>query len=77
MVLLVAPTIIKDRLPGNPGRIVVLTTSQHGQWVNLECSFFLAMYQVKDGRDGVGRVLRRPLLLPDSPRHKRGLPAAC
>nr|AAM74338.1 Hypothetical protein [Oryza sativa Japonica Group]AAP53079.1 retrotransposon protein, putative, Ty3-gypsy subclass [Oryza sativa Japonica Group] len=34
------------------------------------------MHPGKGGRDEVGRVLRRPLSLPDSPRHERGLPAA-
>nr|AAL58253.1 pr1-like protein [Oryza sativa Japonica Group] len=36
----------------------------------------LQMLYCKGGRDGAGRALRRPLSLPDSPRHERGLPVA-
>ncbi|BAD53854.1 hypothetical protein [Oryza sativa Japonica Group] len=30
-----APMAIKDRFAGNPGRIIVVTTSQRGQWLDL------------------------------------------
>ncbi len=34
------------------------------------------MHPGKGGRDRAGWALRRPLSLPDSPRHERGLPDA-
>src|SRR5512141_1277041 len=39
-------------------------------------AFLWLTHPGKGGRDGAGRALRRPLSLPDSPRHERGLPAA-
>nr|CAD40424.3 OSJNBa0065J03.20 [Oryza sativa Japonica Group] len=68
---------VKDRFAGCPGRIH--RTYHKPAWATAGLVVWLSSSRRIQARVGVmefGWALRRPMRLPDSPRHERGLPAA-